>query len=218
MDTGVLACVAAVDDNVGQVLTALEKSDLKDDTIVVLASDHGFHMGEKNYLYKNSLWEESTRVPLIFRVPGLTQGNSNIAETVSLIDIYPTLMDLCGLPFENTKNIKGHSLDGKSLKQLMGRTTVVENSKESIALSAVYAGPENENDPSMQHYAIRTNRYRYILYNNGLEELYDHENDPHEWTNIAEKNKTVLEEMRQHMKKLVAPISLKGFTITRIET
>jgi arylsulfatase A-like enzyme len=212
-----LACVAAVDDNVGQILDALNNSSIKENTIVVLASDHGFHMGEKDYLYKNSLWEESTRVPLMMRVPGVTSEGSIIEQAVSLIDVYPTLLDLCGLSTETTKNIKGHPLDGNSMRELLENPNTENWDGASAALTAVYAGPEHENDATMQHYAIRNNRYRYILYNNGLEELYDHEKDTHEWTNIAEKNKNTLQEMREQMKIMVAPISLAGFSKTHIK-
>ena len=118
-----LACVAAVDENVGQVMEALDESLFKDNTIVVLASDHGFHMGEKDYLYKNSLWEKSTRVTLIMRVPGVTKANTSINKAVSLIDVYPTLVDLCGLSTETKKNEKGHSLDGYSMRELLENPT-----------------------------------------------------------------------------------------------
>ncbi len=209
-----LACVAAVDDNVGQVLNALNKSPLKENTIVILASDHGFHMGEKDYLYKNSLWEESTRIPLIMRIPNVTTPNSKITQTVSLIDIYPTLIELCQLSSETTKNDKGHSLDGKSLQPLLNNqhTGSWENTP---ALTAVYAGPEYENDPTMQHYALRTNQYRYILYNNGAEELYDHKTDPHEWKNIADSNLKTLNAMRKKLNNAVAPVKLAALSKTK---
>lgn len=212
-----LACVAAVDDNIGQVLDALDNSKFKENTIVVLASDHGFHMGEKDYLYKNSLWEESTRVPLMIRAPRFTKESSEIQQTVSLIDVYPTLLDLCGISCETIKNEKGHALDGNSMKALLVNPNTDNWNGAMAALTAVYAGPEYENDPTMQHYAIRTDRYRYILYNNGLEELYNHENDPYEWSNIAEENTNILKEMRAEMQQMVAPISLNGFTKTQIE-
>lgn len=212
-----LACVAAVDDNVGQVLDALNNSKLKENTIVVLASDHGFHMGEKDYLYKNSLWEESTRVPLIIRAPGLTKKNSQVEQAVSLVDVYPTLLDLCEISTETMKNEKGHPLDGNSMKLLLEKPNGKNWNGTPAVLTAVYSGPEYENDPAMQHYAIRTNRYRYILYNNGLEELYDHENDPHEWVNIADTSKNILKEMREEMRNIVRPISLAGFSKTQIE-
>ena len=100
-----LACVAAVDDNVGQVMDALNQTQLKDNTVVVLASDHGFHMGEKDYL-QNSLWEKAPVFP-DHQGPGMTKANTSINKAVSLIDVYPTLVDLCGLSWETQKNEKG---------------------------------------------------------------------------------------------------------------
>lgn len=180
-----LACVAAVDDNVGQVLEALDQSSLRENTIVVLASDHGFHMGEKDYLYKNSLWEESTRVPLMMRVPGLGKAGQQVDHPISLIDVYPTLVDLCGLPTTTAKNENGHGLDGHSLRPFILQPNTEEWSGPPGALSVVYAGKATENDPAKQHYALRTKHYRFIRYNTGQEELYDHKNDPNEWVNLA---------------------------------
>ncbi|MDA8758315.1 sulfatase-like hydrolase/transferase, partial [Flavobacteriaceae bacterium] len=208
-----LACVAAVDENVGQVMDALNQTQLKDNTLVVLASDHGFHMGEKDYLYKNSLWEKSTRVPLIMRVPGLTKANTTITKAVSLIDIYPTLVDLCGLPSQTQKNEKGHSLDGFSMRELLENPTAKTWKGDRPALTVVYAGEPYKDQPQMQHYAIKTDRYRYILYNNGKEELYDHLNDPNEWDNLIFSVKEPhhqLKNLRQEMAQMVAPIQLNG--------
>ena len=208
-----LACVAAVDENVGQVMDALNQTQLKDNTLVVLASDHGFHMGEKNYLYKNSLWEKSTRVPLIMRVPGLTKANTTITKAVSLIDIYPTLVDLCGLHSQTQKNEKGHSLDGFSMRELLENPTAKTWKGDRPALTVVYAGEPYKDQPQMQHYAIKTDRYRYILYNNGKEELYDHLNDPNEWDNLIFSLKEPhhqLKNLRQEMAQMVAPIQLNG--------
>ena len=209
-----LACVAAVDDNVGQVMDALDQSSLKKNTVVVLASDHGFHMGEKDYLYKNSLWEESTRVPLIMRVPGVSIPDSKVKKVVSLIDVYPTLIDFCGLSDDTLKNEKGRALDGHSLRTLIENPEAKSWKGEKPALTVVYAGPEFKNDPTLQHYAIRTDRYRYILYNNGKEELYDHQNDPNEWNNLVLDNpddQNTLLEMRDQMAVMVSPLKLNGF-------
>ena len=208
-----LACVAAVDENVGQVMEALDESPFKDNTIVVLASDHGFHMGEKDYLYKNSLWEKSTRAPLIMRVPGVTKANTSINKAVSLIDVYPTLVDLCGLSTETKKNEKGHSLDGYSMRELLENPTAKSWKGDRPALTVVYAGGKYEGKADMQHYAIKTDRYRYILYTNGKEELYDHKNDPNEWKNIVFSDDTdtsLLREFRNKMAMIVAPIQLNG--------
>ena len=209
-----LACVAAVDDNIGQVMDALDQSNLKENTIVILASDHGFHMGEKDYLYKNSLWEESTRVPLIMRIPGLSKAGTSISQPVSLIDVYPTLLDLCNLSTETKKNDKGHALDGTSLRPLLENPSKKWKAAKP-ALTAVYAGPATEYNPEQQHYAIRTKRYRYILYNNGLEELYDHKKDSYEWYNIAKRKKGKLKQMRQQLQELVKPYNLEGFNEIR---
>ncbi|MEM7370253.1 MAG: sulfatase [Bacteroidota bacterium] len=211
-----LACVAAVDDNVGEVMKALDASPFAANTIVVLASDHGFHMGEKDYLYKNSLWEESTRIPLIMRVPGLTKAGSNIQQVVSLIDVYPTLLDLCGLPSETPKNEKGHSLDGSSLRPLLEKPQKKKHHFGTpAALTVVYGGSATKDDPRLQHYAIRSNRYRYILYSNGKEELYDHQSDPYEWTNLAlkpnKKSRRQVKKMRLTLKKMLAPHVLSAW-------
>lgn len=207
-----LACVAAVDDNIGEVLDALDQSRLRENTIVVLASDHGFHMGEKDYLYKNSLWEESTRVPLMMRVPGLTPDGAWVEHPVSLIHIYPTLLDLCGLSTQTTKNEKGHPLDGYSLRPLLENPAAKKWMGPRSALTVVYAGEPYKDDPTMQHYAIRTQRYRYILYNSGQEEIYDHKKDPYEWYNLAGKKKRILGQLRRELMERLEPHILAGFT------
>jgi arylsulfatase A-like enzyme len=113
-----LASVASVDDLIGDILDTIEGSPLNDNTIVILTSDHGWGMGEKDYLYKNSLWQESTRVPLVIAGPNLAQAKT-CQKPVSLIDLYPTLIDLCGLSKETKKSAKGRPLDGYSLKPLL---------------------------------------------------------------------------------------------------
>ena len=108
-----------MDEQIGRILDAVDNSPLKDNTIIILTSDHGWGMGEKDYLYKNSLWQESTHVPLIVRAPGVLKLDGLSTQPVSLIDIYPTLIDLCGLTGETRKNAKGHSLDGHSMRPLL---------------------------------------------------------------------------------------------------
>jgi arylsulfatase A-like enzyme len=215
-----LACVAAVDDNIGEVLDALEQSSLRENTIVILSSDHGFHMGEKDYLYKNSLWEESTRIPFMMRVPGLTPAGQTVEAPISLVDLYPTLVDLCGLSEQTTKNESGHSLDGYSFLRLLAKPNAKKWPGARPALSVVFAGSASQNDPTRQHYAIRTGRYRYILYNTGHEELYDHKKDPYEWANLAGlkgRNKRILKRMREELKGMLAPHELVGFERLKIE-
>ncbi|MEM6633422.1 MAG: sulfatase-like hydrolase/transferase, partial [Bacteroidota bacterium] len=194
-----LACVAAVDENIGTVLEALDNSPLKENTLVVIASDHGFHMGEKDYLYKNSLWEESTRVPLLMRVPGLTSPGTTVNRPISLIHLYPTLMDLCGLSYETAKNEKGHGVDGYSLRPLLDVKNPQNWEGPKAALTVVYAGSSSKSEPAKQHYALRSHRYRYIRYNNGKEEIYDHKQDPYETHNLVHRKKGRVKKLRKSL-------------------
>ena len=159
-----LASISFVDHCVGIVMEALEKSPHADNTLIVLWSDHGFHLGEKHHWAKRTLWEESTRVPLLFAGPGI-QPCKPCAEPASLIDIYPTLIELCDLP-------KHTPLDGTSLTpQLKDPTT----QREQPAIISSYYG----------NHAVRTRDWRLIVYEDGAKELYDHRNDPEEYTNLA---------------------------------
>jgi choline-sulfatase len=161
-----LASVAFVDHCVGRVLKALDNSAHRDNTIVVLLSDHGWHLGEKERWAKRSLWNDGTRVPLIFAAPGQTSGQVS-DRPVGLIDVFPTLLDLADLP-------PREDLEGRSLVPLL------EN-------------PEAEwNRPILttfapRNHSLRSTRWHYIRYADGSEELYDHQTDPHEWYNLAGK-------------------------------
>lgn len=159
-----LASSTFVDHQVGKVLDALAESPYADNTIVVLWSDHGYHMGEKHRWAKFSLWEESTHVPLMIRQPGQREG-ARCTRPVGLIDLYPTLLDLCCLP-PNAHN------QGRSLRLL------IENPAAEWNRPALTTYGRN-------NHALRTDRYRYIRYEDGSEELYDHQNDPNEWLNLA---------------------------------
>jgi len=180
-----LASVAAVDDCIGRVVAAIDASRLKDNTIIVVTSDHGWNMGEKDYLFKNALWEESTRVPLIIRAPGVAAPGGVAEHPVSLIDIYPTLVDLCELRGDTRKNGRGARLDGHSLRPFLEDPESGTWKGPDAALTMIYAGKATGSDPARQHWSVRTRRWRYILYNNGSEELYDHDADPYEWTNLS---------------------------------
>ena len=180
-----LASVASVDEQIGRILEVVDASRLKENTIVVVTSDHGWGMGEKDYLYKNSLWQESTRVPLIVRVPGISQPGSSSDQPVSLIDLYPTLADLCQLRGETRKNPQGHPLDGHSLRPLLENPQADTWSGPPAALTALYKWAQHY-DPARQSYSLRSVNWRYIRYSNGREELYETSRDPHEWTNLAD--------------------------------
>jgi iduronate 2-sulfatase len=155
--------------------------------VVVVTSDHGWNMGQKDYLFKNSPWEESCRVPLFIRAPGMMEGGGVAKRPVSLIDLYPTLVDICGLTGDNRKSELGAELSGHSLRPFLENPGTEDWDGPDGALSMIWAdltGPDRWN-PDRQHWSLRTQRWRYILYNTGAEELYDHGEDPHEWRNVA---------------------------------
>lgn len=180
-----LASVASVDDLVGDIMEVIDSSSLKDNTIILLTSDHGWGMGEKDYLYKNSLWQESTRVPLVFRAPGVSKTGASVDVPVSLVDLYPTLVDLCGLKGDTRKNDKGRPLDGHSLRPLLENPEAGEWDGPDAALTALYKWA-GYYDPAKQSYSLRFRDWRYIRYENGKEELYHTAEDPYEWTNLAQ--------------------------------
>ena len=169
-----LAATSFVDEQVGKVLDAIETSPFRDNTIVVLTSDHGFTIGEKEYLFKNSLWESSTRVPLLIHIPG--REPAVMAAPVSHIDLYPTLRELAGLVGETRKNAEGHELDGTSLAAYMRGNT---SRAPDYALTMIQADTDSKN-PRDMHYSLRSEKFRYVRYASGDEELYDH----HRWTTI----------------------------------
>jgi len=179
-----LACIAFVDEQIGAVLDALNDSKFRDNTIVVFTSDHGWNIGEKEYLFKNSPWEESTRIPLIIRAPGRTRPGSTVDHPVSLIDIFPTLTDLCRLKGDTRKNNAGARPDGFSLGPFLREPEFQNWNGPEGALTVLGVG-QNKKDVLKQNYAYRTRDWRYILYQNGEEELYDHRDDPYEWDNLA---------------------------------
>ena len=159
-----LACVSFIDSQVGRVVDAVEASGGSGQTLIVLLSDQGTHLGEKGITGKNSLWEETARVPLIFAGPGVSAGGK-CRQPAELLDLYPTLIELCGLA--PRKELEGISL-----------TPQLKNAAAPRARPAITTSNQG-------NHAIRSERYRYIQYADGSEELYDHENDPNEWTNLA---------------------------------
>ncbi len=159
-----LACVSYVDDCLGQVLDALDSSKYRDNTIIVLFTDHGIHKGEKKNWSKYTLWEEATRVPMMIAGPGI-KGGKRCGEPVGLIDIYPTLIDLCGLS-------KAGKMDGASMTPLLAEPD------KDFGRYTITSFAQNIN-------CIRTRNCRYIRYDDGSEELYDHLKDPYEWDNLA---------------------------------
>jgi iduronate 2-sulfatase len=209
-----LACVSAVDDNIGQVMKVIDNSKLKDNTIVVLVSDHGWTMGEKDHVYKNSPWEESTRIPMTIRAPGVSKPNSKVEHPVSLIDIYPTLLDLAGLDNKTVKNQKGKPLDGHSLKPFLENPNTEEWNGPKGALSVVYSSDKNKNNTANHHYSLRTKNWRYIIYDSGNEELYNNSSDPKEWNNLLyNKTHPKRNEMVEVLKEITYPMVPNGLKV-----
>ncbi|QDT64241.1 sulfatase [Calycomorphotria hydatis] len=169
---GYLACITFIDDQIGRLITALDESSASENTYIVLWSDHGWHLGEKEHWGKWTGWERATRVPMIIVPPksladDFASAGSHCDEPVSLIDLYPTLMELCQVK-------TSVQLDGSSLVPLLKKP----NMETDRTVFTVF----NEGNVT-----LRNNRWRYIRYEDGSEELYDHSTDPHEWYNLAGK-------------------------------
>ena len=162
-----LACTCMVDDLIGQIIEALEDSKYADNTIIVLWSDHGFQLGEKERWGKYSLWERATRVNLIWVAPGVTRPGAVTDKPANLLDIYPTLASLTGLEPPDDQ------LEGNDLSILMRNPDA--NWPNATVTTFGY-----------KNYGVRSQRYRYITYADGTEELYDHSKDKWEWTNVAD--------------------------------
>jgi iduronate 2-sulfatase len=198
-----LACVAFVDEQIGVVVNAINNSKFRDNTVIVLTSDHGWQMGEKEYVFKNSPWEESTRIPLIIKAPGAVGGNE-VDHPVSLVDLFPTFTELCGLTGDHRKNVSGGRLGGYSLSPFLTDPGTSDWEGPDGALSIVGNGLNRE-DAMKQTYSYRTKDWRYIRYMDGTEELYDHRKDPLEWENLAGKNnyQEKKQELNQEMFKMI---------------
>jgi arylsulfatase A-like enzyme len=180
-----LATIAYTDELVGRLLDAYEKSPHRDNTIVVLWGDHGWHLGEKKHWRKFALWEEATRVPYVWIAPGVTKPGGKSAAPVDLMSVYPTLCELCGV--EAPAHVEGADV------------------------SPLLADPQADwDEPAIttfrrQNHAVRTDRWRYIRYADGGEELYDHQADPYEWKNLAGDSQFDAE--RQRLQKMLPSVN-----------
>ena len=166
------ATISFVDAQVGKLLDALERNDLLDNTVIVFWSDHGYFLGEKGLWYKRKAFERSARMPLIIAAPGLSK-NKSTSKPVELLDIYPTLADLCGLKAPE-------NLEGKSLRPLLENPTTAEWNKPAVT--------QIWHNKKAWGYSIRTERFRYTEWLEGKagRELYDHSKDKNEVQNLAE--------------------------------
>ena len=182
-----LASISFADACVGRIIDALDRSAYADNTVIVLWSDHGWHLGEKLHWRKFSLWEEATHNVLMAVVPGVTNSGGRCSRPVSMIDIYPTLVDICGLKSNDR-------LEGRSLLPLL------ENPNAAWERPALTTHGRN-------NHSIRSERWRYIRYNDDTEELYDRDKDEMEWDNLAGNPEydEVKREMSRWLPKVNAP-------------
>jgi len=160
-----LATVAYTDMNIGRLLDAFDRSPHRDNTIIVFWGDHGWSFGEKDHWRKFALWEEPTRAPFIVVAPGVTRAGGMSDRPVDFMSIYPTLCELAGLPIP--KHVEGHSIVP------LLRDPAAAWDRPAITTHG------------FKNHAVRTERWRYIRYADGGEELYDEIKDPYEWTNLA---------------------------------
>jgi len=188
------ASTTYMDTQLGRVLDALDRLGLADKTIVVFWGDNGYHLGEHGLWQKQSLFEESARVPLIVVAPGAKARGQATARTVETLDLYPTLADLCGL--EAPKNLAGASL-----------RPLLNDSNTSWTRPAYTQTRRSQKDAAFMGYSVRTERWRYTEWDAGKRgvELYDHQNDPREFTNLASDPKYA--ETVAEMKRLVQAVA-----------
>jgi len=179
-----LASIAFCDAQIGRLLDGLQKSAYKDNTVICFWGDHGWHLGEKHHWRKFALWEEAARMPFIWVAPGVTKPGGVCDRTVDLMSIFPTLCDLAGIP------IPSHS-EGANIRPLLS------DPKAKWDLPALTTFHKD-------NHSLRTETWRYIRYADGGEELYNHETDPYEWTNLASDPKfaKVKTEIGQHFPKV----------------
>ena len=199
---GYYAATSYVDAQVGKVLDELRRLGLEENTVVVLWSDHGYHLGEHGLWAKTSNFELDARVPLIISTPGQTDARRTDA-LVELLDLYPTLAELCGLPAPPR-------LEGKSLRP------VLDDPQEKVKSGALTqhprpAYPAAGEDPRAMGYSLRTDRFRYTRWQDFqsgellAEELYDHRDDPHETINAVadDAHQAVLPDLRRQLRELI---------------
>jgi arylsulfatase A-like enzyme len=182
---GYLAAIAYCDAQIGRLLDAYDKSPHKDNTVIVFWGDHGWHLGEKEHWRKFALWEEATRMPYVWVAPGVTKPGGVCDRTVDLMSVYPTLCDLCGVA--KPKHVEGETI-----------TPLLRDPKAEWDRPAITTFRKD-------NHAVRTEKWRYIRYADGGEELYDHDADVYEWTNLAGDAR--LAETKANLRKLLPAVN-----------
>jgi arylsulfatase A-like enzyme len=185
-----LAATSYADDCVGIILDALENSKYANNTIVIIFGDHGWHLSEKLRYRKATLWKESTQLPFIFHMPGM-DTKQECFRNVNLQDIYPSLIELCGLPQKGL-------LDGRSFKPLL----------EDVNMEWYPAITTLEKN----NHSVMYNEWHYISYRDGVEELYNLENDPMEWVNLANIDSTEINAVKQNLKTFLPEVNAPKIT------
>jgi len=198
---GYYAVISFLDAQVGRVIDALDSLGLNENTIIVFTSDHGYHMGEHGYYQKNTLFENSDRIPLIVSYPGMKQKGKISNSIVEIIDLYPTLSDLAGLTVPEY-------VAGRSFK------TILNDPHREARKSALSQVPHG--------YTIRTGNYRYTRWDSGgtgMTELYDRRSDPDEMHNLADDSRyaSVTKELEQQLADRIkeAAVPPKGLKVLR---
>ncbi len=188
------ASISFMDAQVGRVVDALRRLELADNTIIVFTSDHGYHMGEHGLWQKMSLFEESARVPLLIVAPGVGKSGTVVKSPVSLVDVYPTLTELCGVAAPD--NLQGQSL-----------VPMLKNPEEKGRGWAVTQVMRGGGGQQFFGYSLRTPRWRYTEWDGGRQgrELYDHSRDARELTNLADDpaHRDVVDQLSQQLVQAV---------------
>ena len=191
-----LACVSYVDAQAGRLLDAIKQMGLNDNTIIIFTSDHGWHLGEHGLWHKRSLFEESARVPFIMHTPGMKTGGQRSDSLIELLDVYPTLCDLCGVPAPK-------HLQGQSLRLLL-------NDPSASIQDYAFTQARRGKDAEFWGRTVRTARWRCTEWDEGKNgiELYDHDADPYEYTNLAHdpQHAATLKNLRQVLAEKLPPI------------
>jgi arylsulfatase A-like enzyme len=195
---GYLACVSFADAMLGRILDALEENALMENTIVFFWSDQGFHHGEKGHWGKHTLWERTSHVPFIWAGKDIAAGQS-VETTVSLIDIFPTLTELCGLAPESS--LQGVSL-APALKDPASAT------ERNVFLPSADRGG----------YSIINMQWRYIFNADGSEEFYNVQEDPNEWYNLASdaSYRAIMDDLKSNAPEKFAPSATPKNALTLV--
>ncbi len=177
-----LASVSFMDAKLGEIVTAVENSPSAKNTIIIFWSDHGYHLGSKSTLKKKTLWDEVLKIPLMIYIPGVTHGETCSAQ-VNLLDLYPTLIELCHL--DKTSKLDGHSL-----------VPLIKNPQRTWSYPSISTN-------GYRNYAVTLDNWKYIQYVNGAEELYNLKNDPNEKNNLANRPEfdQIIKKLSKHLPK-----------------